>query len=143
MLSPHEIATLLLAAASLGPIDADALELPDLAALEQARLVHVAVNEGQAQVTVTEDGHRVLRRLGLEPVKGERKDAQRPTMMAAPRAVSNEGISMAGRSGGKEVAREARHVGRDGNDAGAQQAASLPAGSIDPAGRSEHREEEA
>ncbi|MBN4667518.1 hypothetical protein HUS70_07995 [Pandoraea nosoerga] len=66
-MSPHEIATLLLAAASLGPIDADALERPDLAALEQARLVHVAVNEGQARVTVTEDGHRVLRRLGLAP----------------------------------------------------------------------------
>ncbi|AKC70046.1 hypothetical protein MB84_11985 [Pandoraea oxalativorans] len=68
MLSPHEIATLLLAAASLGPIDADALESPDLAALEQARLVRVAVDEGQTKVSVTEDGHRVLRRLGLERV---------------------------------------------------------------------------
>ncbi|WP_026131896.1 hypothetical protein [Pandoraea sp. B-6] len=72
MLSPHEIATLLLAAASLGPIDADALEPPDLAALEQAHLVHVNVDEGQAKVIVTEDGRRVLHRLGLVRAGGER-----------------------------------------------------------------------
>lgn len=77
MLSPHEIATLLLAAASLGPIDADALEPPELSALEQARLVHVDVDAGQAKVIVTEDGHRVLRRLGLERPVGERGDASR------------------------------------------------------------------
>ncbi len=86
MLSPHEIATLLLAAASLGPIDADALEPPDLAALEQARLVHVAVDEGQAKVIVTEDGHRVLRRLGLERSVAERADAPRMVMANAARA---------------------------------------------------------
>ncbi|QBC31145.1 hypothetical protein DRB87_06915 [Pandoraea sp. XY-2] len=72
MLSPHEIATLLLAAASLGPIDADALEPPDVAALEQARLVHVNVDEGQAKVIVTEDGRRVLHRLGLARAGRER-----------------------------------------------------------------------
>lgn len=86
MLSPHEIATLLLAAASLGPVDADALEPPDLAALEQARLVHVAVDEGQAKVIVTEDGHRVLRRLGLERSVAERADAPRMVMANAARA---------------------------------------------------------
>ncbi|MFK0375068.1 hypothetical protein [Pandoraea sp. NPDC090278] len=86
MLSPHEIATLLLAAASLGPIDADALEPPDLAALEQARLVHVAVDEGQTKVSVTEDGHSVLRRLGLERSGGERMEAPRLATTAARRA---------------------------------------------------------
>ncbi|WP_287497878.1 hypothetical protein [Pandoraea sp. CB10b_02] len=104
MLSPHEIATLLLAAASLGPIDADALERPDLAALEQARLVHVAVNEGQARVTVTEDGHRVLRRLGLAPSTGGRKGVSRSTPVAAQRAVTNETIAVGQRPGAKEVA---------------------------------------
>lgn len=85
MLSPHEIATLLLAAASLGPIDADALEAPDLAALEQARLVHVAVNEGQTKVMVTDDGRRVLRRLGLERSGGERVEAPNLTVASATR----------------------------------------------------------
>ncbi|AJP56897.1 hypothetical protein UC34_07610 [Pandoraea vervacti] len=82
MLSPHEIATLLLAAASFGPIDADALESPDLAALEQARLVQVAVAEGQTKVSVTEDGHRVLRRLGLS--RSGIEPAQAPRLSMAP-----------------------------------------------------------
>ncbi|VVD94493.1 hypothetical protein PPN31114_01836 [Pandoraea pneumonica] len=90
MLSPHEIATLILAAASLGPIDADALEPPELAALEQARLVHVAVDQGQTKVTVTEDGHRVLRRLGIEPSVGERSDAPR---MAARREMKDGDVA--------------------------------------------------
>ncbi|VVE01520.1 hypothetical protein PEP31012_02139 [Pandoraea eparura] len=85
MLSPHEIATLLLAAASLGPIDADALEPPDLAALEQAHLVHVNVDEGQTKVIVTENGRRVLHRLGLARPVGKRAESPRPTMANARR----------------------------------------------------------
>lgn len=116
MLSPHEIATLLLAAAALGPIDADALEPPELAALAQARLVHMEVAEGQpkVQVTVTEDGHRVLRRLGLGPARGE--------MMGTPRLVARRQFD------GAETARAARSTVGE------------PAA---PAAGSEHREEQA
>ncbi|VVE52097.1 hypothetical protein [Pandoraea anhela] len=125
MLSPHEIATLLLAAASLGPIDADALEPPDLAALEQAQLVQVAVDEGQTKVSVTEDGHRVLRRLGLERSGGERGPASHLAMRA--RAEDNTLNSPIGRDLAQPM------EGR--------QAASLPA---DASGKtSEHREEQA
>ncbi|VVE56766.1 hypothetical protein PHO31112_05116 [Pandoraea horticolens] len=128
MLSPHEIATLLLAAASLGPIDADALEPPDLAALEQARLVHVNVDQGQAKVIVTEDGHRVLRRLGLERSVGERAELARLTI--AQRADRETGNGVSGRSAPTEAA--AGETAREW-----QQAAALPANA------SERREEQA
>ncbi|WP_039366769.1 hypothetical protein [Pandoraea fibrosis] len=133
MLSPHEIATLLLAAASLGPIDADALEPPDLAALEQARLVHVDVDEGQAKVIVTEDGHRVLRRLGLERSVGERPEAPRLKETTAQRADRTAGMGISERSAPANAA--AGETVRE-----LQQAAALPA---DVAMRSERREEQA
>ena len=133
MLSPHEIATLLLAAASLGPIDADALEPPDLAALEQARLVHVNVDQGQAKVIVTEDGHRVLRRLGLERSVGERAEAPRLTTTTARREDQEAGRNVSGRS---EPTRAS--VGETVRELGElQQAAALPADA------SERREEQA
>lgn len=155
MLSPHEIATLLLAAASLGPIDADALEPPDLAALEQARLVHVAVAEGQTKVIVTEDGHRVLRRLGLERPGGDRVEAPRLTMAGAQRAEAGTGTTgsvTGGQSAPTEAglrapvdqtasemldARETRAARELGGWPEWQQAASLPADA------SERREEQA
>lgn len=130
MLSPHEIATLLLAAASLGPIDADALEPPDLAALEQARLVHVDVDQGHAKVIVTEDGHRVLRRLGLERSVGERAEAPRLTMTIARRADREAGNGVSGRSAPADAS--AGETAREW-----QQAAALPADA------SERREEQA
>ncbi|VVE90570.1 hypothetical protein [Pandoraea bronchicola] len=130
MLSPHEIATLLLAAASLGPIDADALEPPDLAALEQARLVHVDVDQGQAKVIVTEDGRRVLRRLGLERSVGERAEAPRLAMTTARRADQEAGNGVGGRLAptGASVGETVREL---------QQAATPPADA------SERREEQA
>lgn len=131
MLSPHEIATLLLAAASLGPIDADALESPDLAALEQARLVHVAVYEGQTKVSVTEDGHRVLRRLGLERSGGERADAPRLTMAPAQRA-------------GLDVDRElSTPESTSVSTSTSASTLALPQAASLPADASEHREEQA
>ncbi len=142
MLSPHEIATLLLAAASLGPIDADALEPPDLAALEQARLVHVDVDEGQAKVIVTENGHRVLRRLGLERTVGERTEALRLTQASAQRADRQSEVSVRGRPAPTSVS-----VGETVREL--QQAATLPADVADitdvsaQATRSEGREEQA
>ncbi|GAB3626541.1 hypothetical protein PTE30175_00392 [Pandoraea terrae] len=67
MLSPHEIATLLLAAASLGPADLDAIDPPDLAALEQQRLVvQISSAAGEPRVVVTANGRELLRRLGLQ-----------------------------------------------------------------------------
>ncbi|VVE14203.1 hypothetical protein PCA20602_02797 [Pandoraea capi] len=157
MLSPHEIATLLLAAASLGPIDADALEPPDLAALEQARLVHVAVDEGHTKVSVTEDGHRVLRRLGLERSGGERAQAPHLTIAPAQRP-RLETVRMEGGRSAADVAASATgsrtvttmQIGRDvSRPIDMPQAASLPAdasGIRSPettSAQSEHREEEA
>lgn len=122
MLSPHEIATLLLAAASLGPIDADALEPPDLAALEQARLVHLDVAEGQAKVIVTEDGRRVLRRLGLARPVGERIETPRLAMATSQRATPRVEPALSDRSARTaSPAREAHETIELG------QAAALPA----------------
>jgi hypothetical protein len=157
MLSPHEIATLLLAAASLGPIDADALEPPDLAALEQARLVHVDVNQGQAKVIVTEDGHRVLRRLGLERSVGERAEAPHLTMTSARRADQEAGKGVSGRSAPASVSvgqtvRELSampELAKSSALSALQQAAALPvavskgAEVSEAAKRSEGREEQA
>ncbi|VVE51494.1 hypothetical protein [Pandoraea terrigena] len=130
MLSPHEIATLLLAAASLGPIDADALEPPDLAALEQARLVHVNVAEGQTKVIVTEDGRRVLHRLGLARSVSERSETPRPAMANGRRAGQEEADVLRGRPAPTGVP-----VGATAGEL--QQAAMLPADA------SERREEQA
>lgn len=98
MLSPHEIATLLLAAASLGPIEADALEPPELAALEQARLVQVARDDGQPTVTVTEDGHRVLRRLGLQRGTPRVVAQAAPSPLATPASPATQSLKPADRA---------------------------------------------
>ncbi|AKM31654.3 hypothetical protein AB870_18315 [Pandoraea faecigallinarum] len=130
MLSPHEIATLLLAAASLGPIDADALESPDLAALAQARLVDVAVDKGQTKVSVTEDGHRVLQRLGLERSGGERVKAPRLSMRPTGSVGHEMRSPAAGQmevAGAPRQAASGRTSGRVQDASGLEQAAALPA----------------